>query len=75
MHCIDVDCFEPAYLKTGAKNFGEAIKKIADYLFKHKDNIISRGFTEEVTFTLGQNQIILKGKNVGRKKDLGKGTK
>lgn len=69
MHCNEYDCFEPCYKNIGAKNFGEAIKKIADYLFKHKDHIINLGFSSEVPFTMGSGGFILKGKNVGRKKD------
>ena len=68
-HCEDRECFEPAYKRIGATNFGEAIKKIADYLFKHKDHIINLGFSSEVPFTMGTGGFILKGKNVGRKKD------
>ncbi len=69
MHCDDPQCFEPAYTRIGAKNFGEAIKKIADYLFSHADHIIKLGFSEEVPFTMGDRGFILKGKNAGRKKD------
>ncbi len=49
--------------------YQERWSKVFDYLFKHKDHIIALGFTPEVTFTLGDNQIILKGHNAGRKKD------
>lgn len=69
MHCTDYDCFEPAYKNTGAKSLSEAIKKIADYLFKQKDHIINLGFSEEVPFTMGKDSFVLKGKNAGRKKD------
>ena len=67
-HCED-NCFEPAYKGIGAKNVGEALKKIADYLFAHADHIIKLGFTQEVPFTIGDSGFILKGKNAGRKKD------
>ena len=70
MHCND-NCFTPAWKLQGWKDQGEAFKRITDYLFAHKDNIIKLGFSEEVVFTLGDTQIILKGKNVGRKKDMG----
>lgn len=69
MHCNEYGCFEPAYTKIGAKSWNEAIKKIADYLFKHQDHIINLGFSSEVPFTMGDRGFILKGKNVGRKKD------
>ena len=60
---------DPAWKQLGWKSKVEAWKKIIDGLFKHKDSIINRGFSEEVPFTLGKHQIILKGKNPGRKKD------
>ena len=70
MHCNDYECFEPSYKAIGAKNVGEAIVKIAAYLYAHADHIVKLGFTEEVPFTLGDNGgFILKGKNAGRKKD------
>ena len=61
--------FVPNWKLLGLKNIGEGFKLIADHLMKHKDNIIKVGFSDEVVFTLGKHQIILKGKNAGRKKD------
>ena len=60
--------FIPLWKLNGWKE-SEKFTKIFDYLFAHKDNIIKLGFSSEVPFALGDNQIILKGKNVGRKKD------
>ena len=69
MHCEESGCFEPSYKSLGLKDFGQAVKHIADYLFKHKNHIINLGFSEEVPFTMGNSGFILQGKNVGRKKD------
>ena len=60
--------FTPNWKLLGWKE-EERFKKIFDYLYAHKENIIKLGFSEEVIFTLGKQQFILKGKNAGRKKD------
>ncbi len=64
-----MDNFVPNWKTLGWGSQASAYKHIADYLFAHKNNIIKLGFSEEVIFNVGGNQIILKGKNVGRKKD------
>ena len=63
--------FTPNWKLLGWKE-EDKFKKIFDYLFAHKDNIIKLGFSEEVLFSLGNQIFILKGKNAGRKKDMEK---
>lgn len=63
--------FVPAWKQVGLSSKAEGFKMVSDYLFSHKDNIINLGFSPEVLFLLGDTGFILKGKNVGRKKDMG----
>lgn len=61
--------FLPAWKLMGLSSIEEGFIAVFSNLQKHKDSIISRGFSKEVLFGLGDNALILKGKNEGRKKD------
>ncbi len=61
--------FTPNWKTMGLDGVAGALKHVADYLYKHKDSIIGKGFSNEVPFTIGDSGFILKGKNPGRKKD------
>lgn len=61
--------FKPAWEYLGLKSKEEGLMHAVKQLFKDKDHIVSRGFTDKVVITVGDTQYILKGKNAGRKKD------
>ena len=62
--------FVPAWKILGLKNIAEGFVAALKNLQKHKDNIISVGFSKEVLINMGADSMILKGQNKGRKKDL-----
>lgn len=70
--CDGTDCragFVPNWKRAGFKSREQAVKSILEMLLDDQESIIGRGFSEELPITLGDTQVILRGKNPGRKKD------